>query len=232
MPLDALVSKEQLDELRRFDTCMVSNAIETFELRLRNTGFAASSIRCVFENWPPMVGYAATARLRTGAAPISKGFYHDRSDWWKSILQVPAPRIVVIEDMDESPGLGAFVGDVHAAILLALGCIGYVTNGAVREITRVRDQGFYLFAGNVAVSHGSAHMFDFGATVHVGGLEVKPGDLLHGDQHGLLSVPTRIAAEIPAVAAKLQATERRLIEFCHSSEFSVDALREITKELG
>jgi 4-hydroxy-4-methyl-2-oxoglutarate aldolase len=231
MPLDALLNKEQIEALRHFDTCMVSNAIETFELRLRNTGFAASSIRSVFEDWPPMVGYAATARLRTSDAPISNGAYHDRTDWWKSILQVPEPRIVVIEDMDEKPGLGAFVGDVHAAILRALGCVGYVTNGAVREIPRVREQGFYLFAGNIAVSHAYAHIFDFGARVHVGGLEVQPGDLLHGDQHGLLSVPTRIAAEIPAVAARLQATEQRLIEFCQSREFSVDALREITREL-
>lgn len=231
MPLDALSSKEQLEALRRFDTCMVSNAIETFELRLRNTGFAASTIRSVFEDWPPMVGYAATARLRTTDVPISNGVYHDRTDWWKSILQVPEPRIVVIEDIDQEPGLGAFVGDVHAAILRALGCVGYVTNGAVREIPRVREQGFYLFAGNIAVSHAYAHIFDFGARVHVGGLEVQPGDLLHGDRHGLLSVPTRIAADIPAIAAKLQATEQRLIEFCQSREFSVDALREITKEL-
>ena len=231
MPLDALLSKEQLEALRRFDTCMVSNAIETFELRLRNTGFAASSIRSVFKDWPPMVGYAATARLRTSDVPITNGVYHDRTDWWNSILQVPAPRIVVIEDMDEKPGLGAFVGDVHAAILRALGCIGYVTNGAVREIPRLREQGFYLFAGNIAVSHAYAHIFDLGARVNVGGLEVKPGDLLHGDQHGLLSVPNRIAAEIPAVASKLQARERRLIDFCQSGEFSVDALREITKEL-
>jgi 4-hydroxy-4-methyl-2-oxoglutarate aldolase len=232
MPLEALLNREQLDALRQLDTCMVSNAIETFEVRLRNTGFTDRSIQCVFEEWPPLVGYAATARLRTGDAPITQGFYRDRTDWWKSILQIPGPRIVVIEDMDDRPGVGAFVGDVHAAILQALGCIGYVTNGAVREVPRVREQGFYLFAGNVAVSHAYAHIFDFGTTVNIGGLEVKPGDLLHGDRHGLLNVPTDIAAKISEVARKLQITERRLIEFCQSSKFSVDALREITRELS
>jgi regulator of RNase E activity RraA len=231
MPLEPLLNKEQLEALRQFDTCMVSNAIETFEVRLRNTGFTDPSVRCVFEDWPPMVGYAATARLRTGDAPIAQGFYRDRTDWWNSILQIPAPRIVVIEDIDNRPGVGAFVGDVHAAILQALGCIGYATNGAVREIPRVREQGFYLFAGNVAVSHAYAHIFDFGATVNVGGLQVRPGDLLHGDRHGVVNVPSQIAAEIPAVARNLQITEQKVIEFCQSREFSVDALRQITREL-
>jgi regulator of RNase E activity RraA len=231
MPLEPLLNKEQLEALRQFDTCMVSNAIETFEVRLRNTGFTDPSVRCVFEDWPPMVGYAATARLRTGDAPIAQGFYRDRTDWWNSILQIPAPRIVVIEDIDNRPGVGAFVGDVHAAILQALGCIGYATNGAVREIPRVREQGFYLFAGNVAVSHAYAHIFDFGATVNVGGLQVRPGDLLHGDRHGVVNVPSQIAAEIPAVARNLQITEQKVIEFCQSREISVDALRQITREL-
>src|SRR5215469_15570386 len=114
MPLNTRLSQEQLDSLRRFDTCMVSNAIERFEVRLRNTGFAASNIRCAFEDWPPMVGFAATARLRTADVPIVKGFCHDRTDWWNSILEVPEPRIVVVEDKGNPPGLGAFVGDVHA----------------------------------------------------------------------------------------------------------------------
>lgn len=232
MPLDALVSKEQLDALRRFDTCMVSNAIETFEVRLRNTGFAAPRVRCIFEDFPPMVGYAATARLRTGEAPVSGRTYQDRSNWWNSILEISEPRIVVLQDMDRPPGVGAFVGDVHAAILKALRCVGYVTNGAVREIPGVREQRFHLFAGNVAVSHAYAHIFDFGCTVEIGGLEVRPGDLLHGDRHGLLSVPNHIAAEIPAVADKLNSAEQRLIEFCQSSDFSVEKLGHVTRELS
>ncbi len=231
MPLDALLSKEQLDALRRFDTCMVSNAIEAFEVRLRNTGFAGPSIRCMFKDLPPIVGYAATARLRTGEPPMAGRTYHDRTEWWNSILQVPAPRIVVLEDLDEPPGVGAFVGDVHAAILRALGCVGYVTNGAVRELPGVREQGLQLFAGNVAVSHAYAHIFDLGSMVNIDGLQVKQGDLLHGDQHGLLNVPAEIAAEIPAVADKLQAAEQKVIDLCKSKEFSVDKLREITRVL-
>jgi 4-hydroxy-4-methyl-2-oxoglutarate aldolase len=229
MPFQRDVSKQELESLRQLDTCMVANAIETFNVRLRNAGFADSSIHCVFEDAPPMVGYAATARLRTGEPPIA-GRLQDRTDWWTSIMQMPEPRIVVLEDMDAPPGVGAFVGDVHGAILAALGCVGFVTNGAVRELPGLRKLGLALFSGSVAVSHAYAHIFDFGAKVTIGGLEVHPGDLLHGDRHGLLTVPREIVSEIPSVAVRLQRTEREIIEFCRSPEFTVDRLRRMIRE--
>jgi 4-hydroxy-4-methyl-2-oxoglutarate aldolase len=227
----APISDAELEALRGLDTCTVANAIEIFEVRLRNAGFADHRIRCMFEDFSPMVGYAATAQLRSGEPPIAGRIYMDRTDWWNSILEVPAPRIVVLEDLDEPPGVGAFLGGMHAAILRALGCVGYVTDGAVRELPRVRDQGLQLFAGNVAVSHAYAHIFDFGSKVKVGGLEVNPGDLLHGDRHGLLTVPKEIASEIPAAAAKLRQAEQKVIDFCRSQEFSVEKLRHVLKGL-
>lgn len=208
---------------------MISNAIETFDARLRNTGFADASIRCMFKDAPPMVGYAATARLRSGEPPIVGGSFHDRADFWRSILEIPAPRVLVLQDLDEPPGRGAFVGDMHAAILKALGCIGYMTNGAVRELPAIRTMGIQLFAGNVAVSHAYAHIFDFGATVTIGGMEVQPGDLLHGDRHGVLTVPKQIATRIPSAAAERQRVEQRVVDFCRSGSFSVTKLGEVLK---
>jgi regulator of RNase E activity RraA len=227
----SVLSKEQLGVLRELDTCTVSNAIETFGVRLRNTGFADASVRCMFEDFPPMVGYAATAHLRSEDAPVEKGRVQDRSEWWKSILQVPEPRIVVLKDMDNPPGRGAFIGDVHSAILQALGCIGVVTDGAVRELPRVREMNFHLFAGNVAVSHAYAHIFHFGVPVTVGGLEVHQGDLLHGDGHGVLSIPRQIAGQVPAVATQLRQKEDQLIAACREGEIPLEKLREIIRIL-
>jgi 4-hydroxy-4-methyl-2-oxoglutarate aldolase len=231
MPLESFLSKPQLDALRRLDTCSVSNAIETFGIRLRNTGFADASIRCMLDGLPPMVGYAATARLRSGDPPMQGGSYRDRTEWWQYVLQVPAPRIIVLEDVDRQPGLGAFLGDVHAAIMSALGCVGYVTNGAVRELPAVREMGLSLFAGKVAVSHAYAHIFDYGATIEVGGLAVHPGDLLHGDQHGVLMVPREVAPQIPAAADRLRKSEERIVSFCQSGDFSLERLRDLLKEV-
>ena len=232
MALAPLLTEGELDALRQFDTCMVANAVETFNVRLHNTGFTNASIRCLFEDAPPMVGYAATARLRSGEPPMVGSTFRERGDFWNSILEIPAPRILVLEDKDNPPGRGAFVGDMHAAILKALGCIGYVTNGAVRELPSVHAMGMQLFAGNVAVSHAYAHIFEVGVSITVGGMEVHPGDLLHGDRHGVLTVPAKIAVAIPAVAAEMQRAEKTVIDFCRSKQFSVAKLGEIMNRKG
>jgi len=225
-----LLTEEQLGALRQFDTCMIANAIEKFDVRLRNTGFTNGKIRCMFPDAPPTVGYAVTGRLRSGDPPIAGPFFHDRGDLWTGIIETQGPRILVLEDVDEKPGRGAFVGDMHAAIIKALGCVGYVSNGAVRELPSVRRIGMQLFAGSVAVSHAYAHIFDLGIPVAVDGMEVSTGTLLHGDQHGIVTIPMQIAAEVPSVASKLQRSEQEVIEFCQSKNFSVEKLGELMKK--
>ena len=223
------ITPAQLDALRRFDTCTVANAIETFNVRLRDAGFADSSVRSLFPKLPPLVGYAATVRIRYSGPPVKGSVAVERTDWWNALLAVPAPRVVVIQDVSERPGFGSFIGEVHAHVLKALGCDGVVTNGSVHDLPGIAAAGFQLFAGSVAVSHAYAHIVDFGKPVEVGGLKVSPGDLLHADQHGVLSVPKEIAAEIPAVAGQLLDRERQVIEFCRSPEISVEKLREAVK---
>jgi 4-hydroxy-4-methyl-2-oxoglutarate aldolase len=223
------LTASQFEALRRLGTCTVANAIETFEVRLRNAGFADSSIRCMFEDFPPMVGYAAPARIRSTNPPMKGPSPYDRTDWWNYLLTIPAPRVAVLQDVDKKPGVGSFVGEVHAHILQALGCVGLVTNGAVRSLDRVKPSGFQLFAGNVAVSHAYAHIFEFGAPVEVGGLKISPGDILHADRHGVLTVPAEIAERVPAAAENVLALEKAIVGLCSSPQFSIERLRELLK---
>lgn len=221
----------QLGQLRGLTTCVVASAIETFRVRLPNTGFIDSSVRCIFEELPPVAGYAATARIRTSNPPMEgRSYSYERTDWWNHILSIPAPRIVVIEDVDDPVGLGAFVGEVNANILLALGCGGLVTNGAVRDVNEVLPSGFQMFAGNVSVSHAYAHIFDFGGLVRVGGLIIRPGDLVHGDRNGVQTIPLEIASQVPGMAHKIMRRRQRLIELCRSAHFSPDVLRTAIEE--
>jgi 4-hydroxy-4-methyl-2-oxoglutarate aldolase len=213
-----------LEGLRRIDSCTLANAIEGFDVRLRNEGFVDGSVRCRFPRLAPMVGYAATGRIRTSRPPMTGGWYYDHIGFWRYITTLPEPRVIVMQDVDERPGLGAFVGEIHAQIGRALGCAGYVTNGAVRDLPAVEAVGFHLFSGSVSVSHAFAHVVDFGEPVEIGGLTVRPGDLLHGDRHGLQTVPAGIAARLPQAARDLQDQERELIDLCHAADFSLDKL--------
>ena len=219
------LSVETFDALRRLDACLLANAIETFHERLRNEGFVDSSVHCLFPGLKPMLGYAATVKIRGSAPPTTDRPYPDRTDWWDYILKVPAPRVVMVQDVASRAGLGSLVDAVHMNILKALNCVGVVTNGSVRDIPAAKAAGFHYFAGSVAVSHAYVHIVEIGKPVEIGGLKIQSGGLLHGDQHGVQSIPLDIAARIPPVAAQIEAKEQALITLCQSPTFSLETLR-------
>jgi len=223
--MNPMLSPELLQALRQLDACTLANAIETFRERLRNEGFTDNSVRCLFPRLPPMLGYAATVKVRGSAPPTADGRYADRTDWWDYILSLPAPRVVVVQDVASRIGRGSLLGAVHVNILRALGCAGAVTNGSVRDLPAVQQLRFPLFAGGLSVSHAYIHIVEFGTPVEIGGLNIRSGDLLHGDLHGVQSVPSDIAPEIPAAAQAIVAREQELIRLCQTKDFSLEKLR-------
>ena len=223
--MNSPLTPEQLESLRRLDACTLANAIETFHERLRNEGFTDHTITCLTPSLQPMIGYAATVKIRGSAPPTAAGVYPDRTDWWDHIVAQPAPRIVVIQDVATRPGMGALVGEVHMNILQALNCVGVVTNGSVRSIPAAERAGFHFFSGSVSVSHAYVHIIEIGTPVEIGGLKIRSGDLLHGDRHGVQSIPLGIAAQIPGIAARISARKQELVALCQSPEFSLANLR-------
>jgi len=178
-----------------------------------------------------MLGYAATGRMRSTSIPVSGRAYHENMNWWRYVASIPEPRVMVIEDVDEKPGAGALVGELHAVIGRALNCTGYVSNGSVRDLPAVEAVGFHLFAGSVTVSHMYAHVCEYGKPVEIGGLEILPGDLIHGDRHGVHTIPVSIASDIPKMASEILSEERELREFCQSPQFSLQGLDEKLRSL-
>jgi regulator of RNase E activity RraA len=114
-----------------------------------------------------------------------------------------------------------------ATIHRRLGCVGLVTDGHVRDIDEVHSLGFHFFAAGVCVSHAYVDLIDFGTPVKVAGLLVQTGDLLHGDKHGVLSVPAEIASELPAAVEKIIAREQRILRHCQSPDFSLEELKRL-----
>jgi 4-hydroxy-4-methyl-2-oxoglutarate aldolase len=220
------LSPEELEALRRYSSPSMANAIERFDVRPRNVGFTGPDIRCMFPELPPIVGYAVTATI-AAERPAVRGRSPKAGDYWDYILSTPAPRIVVIQDLDDPPAIGSFWGEVNGNIHRALGCVGTVTNGGVRDLEEVEALGFQFLASAPIVSHAYVHMVEYGVPVKVGGLWVQPGDLVHADRHGAIVIPHEIAREVPAAAAAVERGERTIIEHCQSPEFSVDRLKEL-----
>lgn len=221
------ITEEALKALVTFGTCAVANAIEQFDVRLRNEGFTRDSLHCHFPELPPIAGYAVTLRVHSSNPPMEGGAYNEDTTWWDALEAVPSPRIVVIEDADRRPGVGAFIGEIHAAILQVLGCIGVITNGAVRDLPSVGRSGFQLFSHAVSVSHAYMHVVEVNQPVEVASLNIQAGDLLHGDRHGIVRVPRLIAPDLPEVLQKVHTREQQILRLCRSPEFSKAALRKM-----
>ena len=219
------VSAETMAALGQIDTPSICNAIEAFNVRPRNSGFMGAGIKGIYRDLPPAVGYAVTGVI---SADRPEGRNISREDWVDFILTVPAPRFIVLHDMDNPP-VGAFWGEVQGNIHKALGAVGAATDGTVRDIDEVHALGFQFFAGGISPSRAYVHLVEIGIPVTVGGLTVHTGDLLHGDKHGVTNIPFEIAADIPEMDRANADFEDKTLSLCRSADFTPEKLKEVLR---
>ena len=218
------IGPDLLETLRNMQSCTIANALETFNIKPRNEGFMSSRVRCIFPELGGMIGFATTAVIAADK-PSTSRMNVPRPDWFDEILKVPAPRGVVMQDLDYPNPIGSFWGEVQSNVHTALGCVGTVTDGGVRDLDEMRGIGFHAFASEVLVSHAYVHLVDVNVPVTVGGLTVNPGDLIMGDKHGVIAIPKEVAADLPAAAREIEARERTIIDLCRSADFAVEKLK-------
>jgi 4-hydroxy-4-methyl-2-oxoglutarate aldolase len=185
-----------LEQLRRYDTPTVCNLIELFDVRPRAVGYMDARVRACFPDLPPMAGFAATATFRASGPPRGSDVYSSTEEQVERFEDLSGPPVVVFQDLDD-PSVAATFGDVMCTIYRAFGAVGLITNGVV-------------------CSHGYPQILEVQVPVRVGGLLVRPDDLLHGDRNGVTSIPREIAAELVDIAE----------EFVAAEEIVLDALRE------
>lgn len=215
-----LLSPELLEELRRYNTPTISNAIEIFNVRPRHLGFLPHRIRCLLPDLGPIVGYAVTSQ--TTAAPCDQPGCDLTADYLRYVAAQPGPKVAVGQDLDDPPGLGAQFGEVNATIHKKLGCVGHITDGCPRDLDEVHALGFQLFGLNPCVSHAYVRLADFGKPVKLAGVEVRPGDLIHADKHGVCIVPTEIAPKLAEACREVERLERPLLEICRAETFDLE----------
>jgi 4-hydroxy-4-methyl-2-oxoglutarate aldolase len=221
MPIPTL-STAELDSLRRYNTPTISNAIELFDVRPRHVGYLPHTIRCLLPNLGPIVGYAVTSQTRAAPAEAGETRVDLLGDYLRYVASVPGPKIAVGWDRDTPPGLGAQFGEVTATIHQKLGCVGHITSGCPRDLDEVEALGFQLFGLNPCVSHAHVRLIDFGTPVMIGGVEIKSGDLIHADKHGVCLIPHEIAPKLAAACVEVESRERPLLEMCRGDNFSLE----------
>jgi 4-hydroxy-4-methyl-2-oxoglutarate aldolase len=217
------LSHEQLDALRHIDSPTVSNAIERFRVRPRVDGFAGWDLRCAFPELGSMVGYAVTCT----ADSTTEGRKDDRGllRLWAAVEAAPKPAVVVIKDIGPERGRSCHMGEVMATTAMALGAVGCVSDGGLRDVVEVRALGFQYFCPGFVVSHGNPIICDINVTVSLAGMTVEPGALLHGDVNGILVVPDAVAAAVAEEAMRVRAEEREVLDFVRAPGLTVERLR-------
>jgi regulator of RNase E activity RraA len=218
-----MVSESQFAFLRSIDTPMVCNLIEIVAPERRGAGYTAVHLHCPFPDLPPMVGFAKTVKIRAHDPVSGPSYMQKRMDYLDYVAAEPRPSVVLIEDLDEPPGYGAFWGEVQTNVHKALGCVGTVTNGSIRDIPAVALD-FQMLAGSVAPSHAYVHVVEFGIPVNIHGMAAQSGDLIHADRHGAVIVPVDKIDAMQAALDGLMKQEQRIIAAAKSGK-GVEAIK-------
>ena len=223
------VTPAQFEFLRSIDTPTVCNLLEVVAPERRGFGYTVRHLHCPFPDLPPMVGFAKTVTMRAQdrVALGESGYMAKRLDYLDYVAAQPQPGIAVIQDLDDIVGFGAFWGEVQTNIHQALGCLGTITNGSIRDIPQVAP-GFQMLAGSIAPSHAFVHVVDFGVNVNIHGMAVKSGDLIHADRHGAVIVPLNTIDGMKAAAQKVADNEARIIKAAKSGK-GVEAIKAAMK---
>lgn len=215
----------ELDALRQIDTPTIANAIEPFNVRSDTDGFMGWDIRCMFPEMGVMAGYAVTATLDT----TTHGRVHDREarfQLFEAIDASPKPVVLALKDLSSKPKHGCHFGDGLATVSMRLGAIGLVTDGGVRDVDTVREMGFHYFAPGMVPAHGNFGFMEAQVPVSISGVLVNPGDLIHADANGVVTIPAEIARDVIAQAREVLAREKAHRDWVNGDEFSLAKLRE------
>src|SRR6202048_967620 len=228
--MSATVSKEEFEFLRSIDTPTVCHLVESGTPARRGAGYTVRHLHCPFPDLPPMVGFARTVTIKAKDAfgMGDASYIQRRLDYLDYVAAEARPSVMVIEDLDEEPGYGAFWGEVQSNVHQALGCLGTVTNGSIRDIPMI-PPGFQMLAGSIGPSHAYVHMVEYGVEVNVHGMAVKSGDLIHADRHGAVVVPADKVAAMKTALDGLNQREAKIIKAARAPDMTVEKLKAAIK---
>lgn len=220
------LSGNDLAALRQIDTATVSNALDALGSGDKSTySYSSLELRCQFPELEPMVGYAVTC-VRDYSSNGRARAGEDRQ-LYEAIRDAPKPVIVVCQYVGPDRFMSNLLGDMMATAFQQLGTAGVVTDGGVRDLAGIRERApqFQVFACGAVAATGQSVIADVGAAVSVCGLAISPGDILHGDANGVVTIPRGLAQEVPARSEQILERERQRVEFLLGPEFSFDELR-------
>lgn len=180
----------ELLELRRWNTPTVYNGWEAVTSRERmDVVMSNASVIDYVPQVGPMVGYAVTVEYICSSRKIREENPNCYIDFYRYLASIPGPKVIIARDLDAPNSVGSIFGEVTANAYHALGCVGAITDGYVRDCDEGSYAGFKMMASRLGVGHAYSCPLRFGTEVEVFGTRVKPGMLIHADKYGFIAIP-------------------------------------------
>jgi len=223
------IPESLLNTFRKYDTPTIVNSLELLDSKFRTSGFTTEQLVCADTSLPPIVGYARTATI-SATNEIDQQIKRDRSlAYYQYVSSGTGPWVSVIQDIDQNPGFGAFWGEVNSNIHKALGVIGVVTNGSVRDLD-VLSAGFQVLAGKIGPAHAYVRIEETGIPVNIFGMNVQHNDLIHADRHGSIVIPAELAKELPTAIDLMIRKEKIILDACKRQDFDFEILKKAIQD--
>ncbi len=195
--------------LQGWDTPTICNGLELVAPERRAIGFTVEPMIAADRSLKPMVGLARVGSIRAKEPP--RGQVASRLDWFDYVADADLPTVVVLQDLDDRPGYGAWWGEVHTTVHKALGAQGCVTNGSFRDCDMLAP-GFQIIGGRIGPSHAHVHMVEFGRPVNVFGMNAIHDDVVHADFHGAVVIPADAVRRLPDAIALCTRREKVILD--------------------
>ncbi len=187
---NARLGHADLIELKRWNTPTIYNGWEQITQRdSAKECFNVEVCRDFMPQMGPMVGHAVTVVIEPSNPDHVKANRDAWSEYRRYVTSVQGPKIVAVEDLDKPVAFGSFWGEVNSNLHRALGCVGTITDGAIRDVDEMTNAGFKAIARQFCVGHANVIPIRWGCEVAVFGCPIQPGQLIHADKHGFLAVP-------------------------------------------
>jgi regulator of RNase E activity RraA len=202
------LSHGELLQLARWNTPTIYNGWEQMtQSDASRDGFNLEETRDFMPQMGPMAGYAVTVVQEASNPKHKKKNPGAFAEYYAYVASRPGPKIVVVQDLDKPCFAGAFWGEVNANVHRSLGCVGTITDGAIRDVDEMLNAGFKAIARRLCVGHAHSWPVRWGCDVTVFGRKVKPGQLIHADKHGFLVVPKEDEAHLLEAARFMDGNE-------------------------
>jgi len=207
-PPNAPLSHSDLLQLKRWNTPTVYNGWEQITRHDRTRH--AINLEETHDFMPqmgPMVGYAVTLVIEPSNPEHRRKNPGAGSDYRRYVATAPGPKIVVVQDLDKPRLIGSLWGEVSSNTHRALGCVGTITDGAIRDLDEMTNAGFKALARRLCVGHAWVWPVRWDCPVEVFGQQVAPGQLIHADKHGFLAIPAEDLPRLLEAARFMDANE-------------------------